>query len=101
MQVGMDGKGGGICGVVQCSTWSREEDKKFETALAVYDEETPDRWQKVADMIGGKSEDEVKRHYDILVEDLICIESDRVPLPDYVISADHRFEQASIGNDNG
>ncbi|XP_058095208.1 protein RADIALIS-like 6 [Magnolia sinica] len=79
------------CGVH--SDWSREEDKIFERALAVYDKETPDRWQNVATMVGGRSIDEIKRHYDILVEDLICIESDKVPLPNYVMPADRRPEQ--------
>ena len=55
----------------------------FERALAVYDKDTPDRWHNVAKAVGGKSAEEVKRHYDILVEDLINIETGRVPLPNY------------------
>lgn len=55
----------------------------FERALAVYDKDTPDRWQNVAKAVGSKSAEEVKRHYDILVEDLMNIEQDLVPLPKY------------------
>ncbi|KAJ0229484.1 Protein RADIALIS-like 6 [Hirschfeldia incana] len=65
------------------STWTFQQNKMFERALAVYDEDTPDRWRNVANAVGGKSVEEVKRHYDILVEDLISIETGRVPLPNY------------------
>ncbi|KAB1214562.1 Transcription factor RADIALIS [Morella rubra] len=65
------------------SSWTTQENKKFEKALAVYDKDTPDRWQKVAKAVGGKSVEEVKRHYEILIEDVRDIESDRVPFPNY------------------
>lgn len=66
------------------SPWTAKENKRFEKALAVYDKDTPDRWQKVANAIGGsKSVEEVKKHYEILVQDVMCIESDQVPLPNY------------------
>ncbi|KAK1301565.1 Protein RADIALIS-like 5 [Acorus calamus] len=65
------------------STWSRDENKKFERALAVYDTDTADRWHNVARVVGGKSAEEVKRHFDILMEDLRRIEADQVPLPAY------------------
>ncbi|XP_038709679.1 protein RADIALIS-like 4 [Tripterygium wilfordii] len=56
--------------------WSWEENKLFELALAVVDEQDPDRWEVVASMIGGKkSAEDVKKHYVILLEDLQCIES--------------------------
>jgi len=48
----------------------------FEMALAVVDEQDPDRWKVVAAMVGGeKSAEEVQKHYVILLEDLKCIES--------------------------
>ncbi|CAA2972274.1 RADIALIS-like 2 [Olea europaea subsp. europaea] len=62
-------------------TWTAEEDKEFEKALAVYDANTPDRWAKVARAVGGKTPEEVKRHYEILVEDVNYIESGQVPYP--------------------
>lgn len=65
------------------SSWTFKQNKMFERALAVYDKDTPDRWHNVAKAVGGKSVEEVKRHYDILVEDIIDIENGRVPLPKY------------------
>ncbi|PIN07095.1 hypothetical protein CDL12_20338 [Handroanthus impetiginosus] len=65
------------------SSWTPMQNKKFEKALAVYDKDTPDRWQKIARAVGGKSAEEVKRHYEILVEDLKQIESGDVPFPNY------------------
>lgn len=65
-------------------SWSAKENKAFERALAVYDKETPDRWNNVAKAVGGgKTPEEVKRHYDLLVEDVKHIESGRVPFPNY------------------
>lgn len=59
-----------ICG------WSWEENKLFELALAVVDEQDPDRLQVVAAMVGGqKSPEDVEKHYMILLEDLQVIES--------------------------
>lgn len=63
--------------------WTPQENKKFERALAVYDKDTPDRWQKVAKAVGGKSAEEVKRHYEILIADVKEIENDRIPFPNY------------------
>ncbi|XP_020553123.1 transcription factor RADIALIS-like isoform X2 [Sesamum indicum] len=65
------------------SAWTAKENKDFEKALAVYDKDTPDRWANVARAVGGRTEEEVRRHYDILVEDINCIESGRVPFPNY------------------
>ncbi|CAL5332254.1 unnamed protein product [Camellia sinensis] len=69
------------------SSWTAKENKQFEEALAYFDKDTPDRWQNVARAVGGKSVEEVKRHYEILVKDIIQIESDQVPLPNYRSSA--------------
>ncbi|PON88775.1 Homeodomain-like [Trema orientale] len=56
--------------------WSWEENKLFELALAVVDEQHPRRWEVVAAMIGGqKSAEDVLNHYVILLEDLQVIES--------------------------
>ncbi|KAM5576135.1 protein RADIALIS-like 3 [Rosa sericea] len=57
------------------SSWTPKQNKQFEKALALYDKDTPDRWQKVARAVGGKSAEEVKRHYEILIEDVKHIES--------------------------
>lgn len=65
-------------------SWTAQENKLFEKALARFDKDTPDRWQNVATAVGGgKSAEEVKRHYEILMEDLRRIESGHVPIPNY------------------
>ncbi|XP_065858495.1 protein RADIALIS-like 6 [Euphorbia lathyris] len=64
-------------------SWTSKQNKQFEKALALYDKDTPDRWQNVAKAVSGKSPEEVKRHYDILIKDLREIESGRVPFPHY------------------
>uniref|UniRef100_A0A7N0VKD7 Uncharacterized protein n=1 Tax=Kalanchoe fedtschenkoi TaxID=63787 RepID=A0A7N0VKD7_KALFE len=65
------------------SSWTAKQNKLFEKALALYDRDTPDRWQNVARAVGGKSAEEVKRHYEILIEDLRHIEAGQVPYPNY------------------
>ncbi|KAI9127884.1 hypothetical protein K1719_000877 [Acacia pycnantha] len=66
------------------SLWSEKDNKAFEMALAVYDKETPDRWNNVAKAVGGnKTPEQVKKHYELLVEDLKRIESGQVPDPPY------------------
>ncbi|KAF3435707.1 hypothetical protein FNV43_RR22799 [Rhamnella rubrinervis] len=63
------------------SAWTAKQNKAFEKALAVYDKDTPDRWYNVAKAVGGKTAEEVKRHYERLVEDVKYIESGQVPFP--------------------
>nr|KYP46654.1 DnaJ isogeny subfamily C member 2 [Cajanus cajan] len=65
------------------SSWTAQENKAFENALAVYDKDTPNRWCNIARAVGGKTPEEVKRHYDILVEDIRRIETGQVPFPIY------------------
>ncbi|CAH2051343.1 unnamed protein product [Thlaspi arvense] len=57
------------------SSWTAKQDKQFEVALATYDKDTPDRWQNVARAVGGKSAEEVRRHYELLIRDVNDIES--------------------------
>ncbi|KAE9448583.1 hypothetical protein RHGRI_013554 [Rhododendron griersonianum] len=64
-------------------SWTAKENKAFEKALAVYDRDTPDRWQNIARAVGGKTAEEVKRQYEILVEDVKHIEQGQVPYPNY------------------
>ena len=65
------------------STWTPKQNKLFENALAMYHKDTPDRWQNMARAVGGKSVEDVKRHYEMLEEDVKHIESGQVPLPNY------------------
>ncbi|KAF8399164.1 hypothetical protein HHK36_015029 [Tetracentron sinense] len=75
--------------------WSREEEKAFENAIAMHwvDEDSKDQWEKIASMLPSKTIDEVKLHYEILVEDVNAIEAGRVPVPSYVgevtVTKDH------------
>lgn len=64
-------------------SWTDKQNKAFERALALFDKETPDRWVKVARAVGGKTADEVKVHYELVVEDIKLIESNQIPLPKY------------------
>ncbi|KAL1558014.1 hypothetical protein AAHA92_08532 [Salvia divinorum] len=63
--------------------WSAKENKDFEKALAVFDQDKPDRWANVARAVGSRTTEEVKAHYQILLEDLKHIESGIVPFPNY------------------
>uniref|UniRef100_A0A0D9YC58 Myb-like domain-containing protein n=1 Tax=Oryza glumipatula TaxID=40148 RepID=A0A0D9YC58_9ORYZ len=63
--------------------WTARQNEQFERALAVYDRDTPERWHNIARAVAGKSADEVKRYYDLLVEDVMRIETGKVPFPAY------------------
>ncbi|KAL6615650.1 hypothetical protein ACP70R_037920 [Stipagrostis hirtigluma subsp. patula] len=70
------------------SQWSPRQNKLFESALAVYDTDTPDRWHNVARYMGGtKSAEEVRRHYQKLVDDVDRIESGEAPFHWYGAAA--------------
>ncbi|PKA56160.1 Transcription factor DIVARICATA [Apostasia shenzhenica] len=66
--------------------WTQLENKLFENALAHFDEGTPDRWEKVAEIIPGKTVEDVISHYQDLEEDVSCIEAGLVPFPVYISS---------------
>ncbi|KAK6135815.1 hypothetical protein DH2020_030423 [Rehmannia glutinosa] len=78
------------------TSWTKEENKQFESALAIFDEKTPNRWFHVAAMIPGKSVYDVINQYRELVADVSDIEAGLVPVPGYLASsftlelADHR-----------
>ncbi|KAF6986409.1 hypothetical protein CFC21_004168 [Triticum aestivum] len=64
------------------SEWSKKENKMFEEALAYYGKSAPNLWEKVASAMGGtKSAEEVRRHFQILVDDVNSIEHGRIPFP--------------------
>ncbi|CAN4080909.1 unnamed protein product [Withania somnifera] len=70
------------------SIWSREQDIAFENALATYPEDSANRWEKIAADVPGKTLQEVKNHYELLLDDVSRIESGCVPLPWYNSSSD-------------
>ncbi|XP_022869004.1 protein RADIALIS-like 1 [Olea europaea var. sylvestris] len=65
------------------SSWTHGENKRFEDALAMYSEDTPDRFLKIARAVGSKTVEEVMRHYKVLEKDIFKIETDQIPLPNY------------------
>ncbi|KAI3980846.1 hypothetical protein MKX01_025411 [Papaver californicum] len=86
----MDGYGGGIL-----SDWSWGENKLFELALAVIEENNPDRWKLIAAMVGGKkNEEQVEKHYRMLLDDLLSIESGKL---DHTFGGDAPHLYLSIG----
>lgn len=60
-------------------TWTAEQNKAFELALARYDRDTPDRWHNIARDVGDTTVEEVKRQYLHLVEDVRRIEAGQPP----------------------
>ncbi|XP_057852884.1 transcription factor SRM1 [Cryptomeria japonica] len=73
----------GYYGFSSSEEWSSEQNKLFEHALAQFEQETPDRWERVAGSVPGKTAEDVRKHYELLVEDVDFIEAGRVALPDY------------------
>lgn len=71
----------------QSTEWTKEENKKFERALAIFDKDTPDRWTRVAEMIPGKTVYDVIKQYKELEDDVSDIEAGRVPIPGYLASS--------------
>lgn len=63
--------------------WTNEQNTWFESALAIFDTETPDRWSNVAALVPGKSETDVKNQYEKLKADINRIEAGLVPDPGY------------------
>ncbi|KAG8478241.1 hypothetical protein CXB51_028150 [Gossypium anomalum] len=75
------------------SSWTPKQNKMFEKALAKYDQDTPDRWINIAKAVGGKSAEEVKQHYEILVRDVKEIESGRFSEGSKIIVKEHYIVQ--------
>lgn len=76
-----------ILGEQRSGSWTQRENKLFENALAHFDEDTPDRWERVAEMIPGKTVGDVMSHYQDLEEDVSCIEAGLIPFPGYSSSS--------------
>ncbi|CAA6655725.1 unnamed protein product [Spirodela intermedia] len=66
------------------SSWTREQEKAFENALALHPEDSPDRWERIAEAVTPD-----RGHNGI--------ESGLVPLPCYVSSSDSPAEHAGEG----
>uniref|UniRef100_A0A5B7B8Z3 Putative transcription factor DIVARICATA n=1 Tax=Davidia involucrata TaxID=16924 RepID=A0A5B7B8Z3_DAVIN len=65
--------------------WSREEERAFENAIALHwAEDSKEQWDKIASMVPSKTIEELKQHYQLLVEDVSAIEAGNIPLPNYI-----------------
>lgn len=68
--------------ITSSESWTPQENKLFEKALADFDTDAPDRWHHIARAVGGgKTVEDVKLHYQNLVNDLWLIENDSYPIP--------------------
>lgn len=71
------------------AAWTREEDKAFENAVAAAaappaDGPPDDGWfTELVASVPARMAEEVRRHYEALVEDVAAIEAGRIPLPRY------------------
>lgn len=65
------------------TTWTRQENKMFENALAIFTEDEPDFYQNLAKAVGNKTIEEVQEHYERLLHDIALIESGQISLPNY------------------
>ncbi|KAL6522145.1 hypothetical protein OROMI_032022 [Orobanche minor] len=78
------------------SHWSKEDDKAFENALALYHNDA-DRWKKIASAVPEKTIEDVKLHYEALNEDVLAIECGKVPLPHCSSTeSDHRKKKKTV-----
>nr|AAL78742.1 MYB-like transcription factor DVL1 [Antirrhinum majus] len=75
--------------------WTAADNKAFENALAVFDEYTPHRWERVAEIVPGKTVWDVIRHYKELEDDVTSIEAGLVPVPGYNTSLPFTLEWGS------
>ncbi|KAK8946843.1 Transcription factor DIVARICATA [Platanthera zijinensis] len=68
--------------ISSCS-WSWDEEKAFENAVAVCADDGDPKWEKIAEDLPGKSLEEIMHHFQLLEEDVGAIESGLIPLPNY------------------
>lgn len=83
-------------------SWSREEEKAFENAIAMHwteeeDDSKDETWEKIAAIVPTKNIQELKQHFQTLVEDVNAIELGQVPVPSYV--GDHQDLPSSSTKD--
>ncbi|XP_076946950.1 transcription factor DIVARICATA-like [Bidens hawaiensis] len=64
---------------LKSTIWTPLENKLFENALAKFDKDTPDRWQRVAEMVPGKTVADVMKQYKELEDDVTSIEAGLYP----------------------
>ena len=67
----------------QSTQWTRAHDKLFEEALLKVPEDSPNRWEMIAERVPGMSPTDVKAHYESLVHNVMEIDSGRIEVPSY------------------
>ncbi|KAK4354353.1 hypothetical protein RND71_026547 [Anisodus tanguticus] len=87
--------------------WSREEEKAFENGIAIHwIEDSKLEWQKIASMVPSKTIEQVKQHYQLLVDDVTAIEAGNVPIPLYTgedtspSTKENSYSEVSTGRSN-
>lgn len=79
--------------------WSREEEKAFEDAIAMHwIEDNKQTWDKISCLVPSKSIQELKYHYQLLVEDVAAIDAGDIPFPTYNSATGE--EQSSLVSSN-
>ncbi|KAK6925223.1 SANT/Myb domain [Dillenia turbinata] len=64
--------------------WTREEEQAFENGIGLsWTEGSEEHWNKIASLVPNKTLEELKQHYQVLLEDVNAIEAGHVPLPNY------------------
>nr|ARU86431.1 DIVARICATA-like [Orchis italica] len=84
--------------ISSCS-WSWDEEKAFENALAVYTEDGGQNWEKIAEEVPEKSLEEIMHHFQLLEEDVGAIDSGLIPLPNY--SSSRTAAESAINGGSG
>ncbi|XP_010452013.1 PREDICTED: transcription factor DIVARICATA-like [Camelina sativa] len=69
---------------VREATWTAEENKRFERALAFLDDkDNPESWLTIAALIPGKTVADVMQRYKELEDDVSDIDAGLIPIPGY------------------
>ncbi|XP_074316491.1 transcription factor SRM1-like [Silene latifolia] len=81
------------------ASWTREEEKAFENGIALHmTEQLSDEWEKIASLVPTKTIQELREHYQVLVDDVNAIESGKVTLPDYTNGSGNGNEEAMLSS---
>lgn len=72
--------------------WTRHQENLFENALSIHDLDVPERWENIAALVPGKDACAVKRHYELLVEDVKNIDLGKIILPPYPSLSENRVD---------
>ncbi|KAK9684398.1 hypothetical protein RND81_10G207300 [Saponaria officinalis] len=66
------------------ASWTREEEKAFENGIALHlSDQKNEEFEKIASLVPTKSIEEIREHYQVLLDDVNAIESGKIALPNY------------------